>query len=184
MARYTDFKTLPPCSVAVLPAGDVMVASNGGGQSRVHILEQAFGALQSSRDFNGWVVMGVHHAEGYLVIGNDENELWWAPMEAPSQWNHLGACLGGNMGEPCIHPVSGRMIIPAWNGEKVVLHEARLESGSLKLRQVAEISGSGEWAVKTATLGSRFYLGAGQHQEGKLGDEVPGNIFEITVTGV
>ena len=170
-----------PTSVVVLNAGDVMVASNGGGQSKGHLLGGVSGQVLATKDFPGWVVLGAHHGEGYLVAGTDTSELWWARMENPTSWVSMGAVLGGKMGEPCIHPVSGRMIIPAWSGDKVELFEARREDQTLRLHQLQTINGIGEWAAKTASAGGNFYLGAGEHT-GKAGDQTPGKIYQLTAT--
>jgi hypothetical protein len=95
-------------------------------------------------------------------------------------WIPLGTALDGTMSEPCIHPVSGRMIIPAITGNSTNLYEAVLRDSALHIDQVATIESAGEWSAKTAAVGDHLYLGVGKHQDGQDADEVPGLIYEIT----
>ena len=167
-----------PNSLAVLDGGDVLVCSSYGG-SRVHRLERVSGQVLASKEFPGWCVLRGHHVERYAVLGNDAGELWWSDFDAPMDWIPLGAALDGAMGEPCIHPKTGRMIIPAADGDNTNLYEATRRDTGLHVCRVSQIKGAGEWAAKTCAVDGRLYLGVGEHT-GKPADEVPGLIFEIT----
>jgi hypothetical protein len=178
-----------PNSMAVITGGphdgDVLVCSSYGG-SRVHLLDKVRGRVLASQAFPGWCVLRTHKQERYAIIGNGEGEVWWMDLDdGPLAMDYvpLGKPLEGDMGEPCIHPVSGRMIIPAINGHRTNIYEAARHDSGMHIRKVATIEGVGEWAAKTAVVGGQFYIGVGKHT-GQKANQVPGVVYRITATEV
>ena len=74
---------------------------------------------------------------------------WWTAIEG--------------LGEPNIHPQTGRMIFPAVDSDSgnTGFYEAQVEDGQVVLKEIAWLSGVGEWAGKSAVVGDDFYYGSG-----------------------
>ncbi len=179
-----------PTGMGVITKGKnrgTTLISSSFGDTRVHAVD-AQGKTRLIRKFPGWGVLRVDHRAGVAYMASETGHVWWASLNDLDTWKECkykgpGGYQGkiDTLGEPNIHPRSGRMLFPTRGEEGVKLYEARRQGGDIVLQQVASLPGMGEWTVKTAVVGRDFYLGTGK-PTGLANDRTPGVLFKLDYT--
>ena len=176
-----------PTGMGVITRGEnrgTTLISSSWGDTRIHAVD-AEGNTRLIGKFPGWGVLRVDHRAKVAYVASETGHVWWASLDDLNTWKECkykdpSGYLGKieTLGEPNIHPRSGRMLFPTRGEDGVKIYEARRQGGDIVLQRVAELPGMGEWTVKTAVVGNDFYLGTGQ-QTGLANDRTPGVLFKL-----
>ncbi len=176
-----------PTGMGVITRGKnrgTTLISSSFGDTRVHAVD-AQGNTRLLRKFPAWGFLRVDQRAGVAYLASETGRVWWASLEDLDTWKECKYKDPGGfvdkidiLGEPNIHPRSGRMIFPTRGEDGVNVYEARRQGGDIVLQRVLSLPGMGEWSVKTAVVGNDFYLGTGQ-QTGLANDRTPGVLFKL-----
>lgn len=182
-----------PTGIGVVSSGDnagtVLIASSYGG-TNVHAVAPD-GTITKVKSTSDWGTLKVDNDNqlAYLT-SQDSGKVYYASFDDLDNWQEVRYVKPSGevdhietLGDPCVHPKTGRMIFPAMDqdGGNTALYEARVENGEVTLNEVAYISGAGEWTAKTAVVGDELYLATGM-ATGKDADATPGAIYRIDVS--
>ncbi len=170
-------------------AGTVLVSSSYGG-TRVHAIAPD-GTATEVKTMPGWGTLRVDHNNriAYLT-SEDSGKVYYASFDDLNTWKEARYIKPSgevdhieSVYEPTLHPKTGRMIFPAIDrkGGNTAFYEARVSNGEVVLKQVAWLSGAGQWSAKTAAVGDELYYCTGL-ATGKAADATPGAIYRIDAT--
>ncbi len=177
-----------PTGVGVIDSGPnqgtVLVSSSYGG-CRIHAVSPD-GTTEKIKTFDGWGVLRVDQNERVAYVQTDQGKVYWASFDDLETWKE---CLYKKpagytdsiegLGEPNIHPTTGKMIFTAIDESTGTgIYEAHRKGEDIVLVEVAWLAEAGNWAGKSAAVGDDFYIGSGQRSGGS-GDQVPGLIYRL-----
>ena len=167
-------------------AGSTLISSSSYGESHLHLVRPD-GSVQTLQDYNAWGFAKVDNADGVAYMALEDGRVMWAPLSDLNSWKECqyekpsGAVDRIEiLGEPVRNSQTGRMLFPTRDAEAGAtgFYEPRFENGEVTLKQVAWLSGAGDWAVKVAEVDGQMYLGTGMRTSLQE-DLTPGAIYRL-----
>ncbi len=167
-------------------AGSTLISSSSYGESHLHLVKPD-GSVQTLQDYNAWGFAKVDNADGVAYMALEAGRVMWAPLSNLNSWQECkyekptGAVDRIEiLGEPVRNSQTGRMLFPTRDAEAGAtgFYEPRFVDGQVVLKQVAWLSGAGDWAVKVAEVGGNMYVGTGMRTSLQE-DLTPGAIYRL-----
>jgi hypothetical protein len=166
--------------------GSVLISSCTYGSTRIHLVDKN-GNSEKVKDFGQWGVVRADHNERVAYFMGEDGKVFWSSFDDLHNWKECKYQKPAGevdhvegLGEPNIHPQTGRMIFPAVDGDNgnTGFYEASREGSDIVLKEVAWLGGVGQWGGKSAVVGDDFYFGSGI-TTGKDHDRTPGAIYRL-----
>lgn len=167
-------------------AGSTLISSSSYGESHLHLVN-ADGSVQTLKDFDSWGFAKVDNADGVAYMALEDGRVMWAPLSDLNSWKECQYEKPSGtvdrieiLGEPVRNPQTGRMLFSTRDAEAGAtgFYEPRFENGQVTLKQVAWLSGAGDWSVKMTEVDGQMYVGTGL-RTAEQEDLTPGAIYRL-----